>query len=141
MLTYLGSMNLEHPVRSPKVLVVDKDENLVSAFRDFFRREKFAMLAANTGAAAKRIVEHEVVDLLIIDLTGFADTLEAFLRDAQITVRNIPLIVLCGVPREALGAKSGQFPNVLILSKPLELGNLRRAVHSLVAPQGVRPRR
>ena len=47
-----------HP---PKVLVVDDDENILSAFNGFLKSEGCEMLAARTTQEAKKKVEHHRV--------------------------------------------------------------------------------
>ena len=52
----------------PRVLVVDDDENILSAFEGFLKKEHCAMVAASSAEEAFNIISHELVNLLITDV-------------------------------------------------------------------------
>ncbi len=121
---------------TPRVLVVDDDQNIISAFEDFFRREHCTMIAASTAQDAIRILETSVIDLLITDIRLKEQSgVTLFMRMKEMRPE-VPVIVITGYPESisendvrALGATS-------LLLKPLELRKLREAIRTALHQAG-----
>jgi DNA-binding NtrC family response regulator len=120
---------------SPRVLVVDDDENIISAFEDFFRQEKCTMIPATSSSQALKIVERGGIDLLITDIRfRYQSGVTMFLRVKSIQ-KDLPVIVITGYPEaitedevKALGAEC-------MLFKPLDLNRLRQSIKAcLLSP-------
>ncbi len=116
----------------PSVLVVDEDENIISAFKDFFRREGFMMIAARSVAEARNRIEMERVNLLIVDLTTSKKTAKVFIRDVTSGKQATPVIIITGLPEVIHDPEISALGVGFVLVKPLELRKLRDAVRSLV---------
>ena len=112
----------------PHVLVVDDDENIISAFEDFFKRERCTMVAASSSEAAMKIVERGGVDLLITDIRlQFQSGVALFLQAKSIR-DNLPVIVITGYPESITEEEVKALGAEFMLVKPLDLTKLRQAV-------------
>jgi two-component system probable response regulator PhcQ len=53
---------------NPKILIVDDEENILNALKRLFRKERYQILAAESGEEGLRILDEQQVDLIISDL-------------------------------------------------------------------------
>ena len=53
---------------SPKILIVDDEENILNALQRLFRKENYRILTAISAEEALKIMEEQDVDLVISDL-------------------------------------------------------------------------
>lgn len=111
-----------------KVLVVDDDENILSAFRDFLRIENCSAVTASSAEEALKEMEQQTIDLVITDVRLKSKSGVTFFMQLKSHRRELPVIVITGYPSligeeevKALGAD-------YFFLKPLELGKLREAV-------------
>ena len=112
----------------PKVLVVDDDQNILSAFEDFLRKEHCSMIAASNAEEALKKMEQEHVDLLITDIRlryQSGVTLFMHLREIQ---PDLPVIVITGYPDLISEEDLKTYGADYFFLKPLELDKLREAV-------------
>ncbi|MGB2867872.1 MAG: response regulator [Bacteroidota bacterium] len=114
----------------PRVLVVDDDINILSAFEDFLRKEHCVMVSASTTEEAMAHVQKERINLLITDIRLKAKSGVTLFLNAKVIRPDLHVIVITGYPdaidekeAHALGADH-------LLLKPLELEKLRQAVRS-----------
>lgn len=112
----------------PKVLVVDDDENILSAFRDFLKKERCTMIPATSAEDAAVKLQEQYVDLLVTDIRLKRQSGITFLMEARRLRRDLPIIVITGYPDlvsendvRACGAD-------YYFLKPLDLNKLREAV-------------
>ena len=112
----------------PKVLVLDDDENILSAFRDFLKRERCYMLAASNAEEAMGQLERQHVDLLITDirLKGLSGVM--FFIEAKKIRPRLPVIVITGYPDLVTEEDIKAYGADYFLLKPLDLEKLREAV-------------
>ena len=120
----------------PKVLVVDDDENIISAFEDFFRRERWRMIAASTAQEAMDRLDEADIDLLITDIRLKRQSGVTLFIRMKAEHPGVPVIVITGYPEsitvedlKLLGAET-------LLQKPLELDKLRKAVRAALQHRG-----
>jgi len=112
----------------PNVLVVDDDENILSAFRDFLRRENCSAVIASSAEEALKEMDRHTIDLVITDVRLKSQSGITFFMRLKSRRRDLPVIVITGYPNligeeevKALGAE-------YFFLKPLELDKLREAV-------------
>jgi two-component system OmpR family response regulator len=82
------------------VLAVDDDPTIREAIGDYLGQYEFRVTAVSDGGAMQAVLAHEVVDLIVLDLTLRAEdgmTLARRLRDESA----IPIIMLTGRREEA----------------------------------------
>jgi DNA-binding NtrC family response regulator len=114
----------------PKVLVVDDDQNILSAFEDFLRKERCAMIAASSAEEAVEKVRHEPVDLLITDIRLKCQSGVTFFMHMKANQPDLRIIVITGYPDLISGEDVKLFGADYFFLKPLELNKLRGAVRA-----------
>lgn len=55
-------------MHNPKILIVDDEENILSALKRLFRKDNYQILTAESGEEGLRILDEQEVDLIISDL-------------------------------------------------------------------------
>jgi DNA-binding NtrC family response regulator len=114
-----------HP---PKVLVVDDDENILSAFRDFLKIEGCTMLAARSTEEAAKHIEQSQVNLLITDIRLKGQSGVTFFMRMRGIQPDLPVIVITGFPDLITEADLKAYGASYFFLKPLDLNRLREAV-------------
>jgi DNA-binding NtrC family response regulator len=114
----------------PRVLVVDDDPNILSAFEDFLRREHCAMISASSAEEAMERIEEYHFDLLITDIRLRHQSGVTFFMQAKALQPNIPVIVITGYPDLVSEAELKLYGADYFFLKPLELNRIREAVRS-----------
>lgn len=112
----------------PRALVFDDDENILSAFQDFFRREHCAMLSCSDPEEAFRTLSGTAVDLVIADLRPERSPGLALCRRMKEIRPHVSLIVITGYPDLVSEAEARSAGADHYFLKPLELDALRLAV-------------
>ncbi len=112
----------------PKVLVVDDDQNILSAFEDFLRKEHCSMIAASNAEEALKKIEGEHVDLLITDIRLKHRSGVTLFMHVKGERPDLPVIVITGYPDLISEKDLKVYGAEYFFLKPLELGKLREAV-------------
>ncbi len=112
----------------PKVLVVDDDENILSAFEDFLKKERCTMIAATSAEEALTRVEHRHVDLLITDVRLKSRSGVTLFLQVKASYPKLPVIVITGYPDLINEKDVKAYGADYFFLKPLELDKLREAV-------------
>jgi DNA-binding NtrC family response regulator len=114
----------------PKVLVVDDDENIISAFEDFFRKEQCTMLSASNAKDALAIMNQEIINLVITDVRMKWQSGATLLMNLKENQPSLPVIVITGHPDLISEADLRHYGADYVFVKPLELEQLRGAVRT-----------
>ena len=114
----------------PKVLVVDDDVNILSAFEEFFKKENCEMVATSTAEQALKLIEDENFDLLISDIRLKSNSGVTLFLNARILKPHLPVIVITGYPDSIDEPTLKSIGADFFLLKPLELDKLRSAVRT-----------
>lgn len=112
----------------PNVLVVDDDENILSAFEEFLRRERCNVFTALDPDAATWILESKPIDLLITDLRLKSQSGIVFFLLAKMKRPSLPVIAVTGYPETAEGRDVLNLGASYYFLKPLDLAKIREAV-------------
>ena len=111
-----------------KVLVVDDEENILLAFRDFLKKEGCEMVAASSAEEALDHLETNRVDLLITDIRLKGISGVTFFLEAKKIRPKLRVIVITGYPdlvnEEDIKAYGADY----FFLKPLDLEKLRAAI-------------
>ncbi len=114
----------------PSVLVVDDDESILAAFRDFFRKEHCAMISARNVDNALQKLRTERIHLLITDIRlEYQSGVNLFMK-AKMERPNLPVILITGYPDVLTDHKVKEYGADYVFVKPLELDRLREAVRN-----------
>jgi DNA-binding NtrC family response regulator len=112
-----------------KILVLDDDVNILSAFENFFRQERCTMIAATTPEDAMRSLQEQPIDLLITDVRLKWRSGVTFFLNAKATFPHLPVIVITGYQESISEQELKDMGADYFLLKPLDLEKLRSAVH------------
>jgi DNA-binding NtrC family response regulator len=112
----------------PNVLVVDDDENILSAFRDFLRRENCSAVTALSAEEALKEMDRHTIDLVITDVRLKSQSGITFFMRLKSRRRDLPVIVITGYPNLIGGEEVKALGADYFFLKPLELDKLREAV-------------
>lgn len=113
-----------------RVLVVDDDDNIISAFEDFFRKEHCTMVCASNAKDALSIVSHQIVNLVITDIRMEWQSGVTLLMNIKQMRPSLPVIVITGYPNLISEADIKHYGAECLIVKPLELDQLRDAVRN-----------
>jgi len=112
------------------LLMVDDDENIISALKRLLRRDGYRILTAGSGAEGLDILHHDIVDVVISDQRMPEMTGVEFLRQAKTICPETVRIVLSGYTE--LGSVTDAINEGAIykfLTKPWDDGLLRASIH------------
>ncbi|MBI4547159.1 MAG: response regulator [Ignavibacteriae bacterium] len=115
-------------MHQPKILVVDDDENILSAFRDFLRKERYGMITASSAEEAMEHLGQHHVDLLIADVRLKAQSGVTLLMEAKRMFPNLRIIVITGYPDLVNEKDVKAFGADFFFLKPLDIEKLRGAI-------------
>lgn len=112
----------------PTVLVVDDDENILSAFGRFLQKEHCTMISALDAQEGMKKLGEQRVDLIITDVRLKSRSGVTFLIEAKIDRPKIPIIVITGYHDVITEKEAKEYGADYFFLKPLEVGKLRDAV-------------
>lgn len=112
----------------PKVLVVDDDREIISAFGDFLKKEHCTMLSAFSAEEAFDTVLHQPVNLVITDVRMKWQSGVTLLLKIRQTHPNLPVIVITGYPNLIPEKDLHMYGANYYFLKPLDLARMRKAV-------------
>lgn len=112
----------------PKVLVVDDEENILSAFRDFLKKEHCEMVAASSAEEAMGVLENHRMNLLITDIRLKGASGVTFFMEAKRIHPKLPVIVITGYPDLITEEAIKEYGADFFFLKPLDLEKLRYAI-------------
>lgn len=112
----------------PKVLVLDDEENILSAFRNFLEKEHCEMITASNAEEAGGILERERIKLLITDIRLGGISGVTFFIEAKRLHPELPVIVITGYPDVVTEEQIRTYGADYFFLKPLDLDKLRHAV-------------
>ncbi len=114
----------------PRVLVVDDDENILTAFEDFLKREQCTMVPATSAEEAIGIVTRQLINLVITDVRMKWESGVTLLVKVKQMNPKLPVIVITGFPSVISETDIRHIGADFYLVKPLELDQLRHAVRT-----------
>lgn len=118
--------------RRKAILVIDSDPLILDAFRSFLTREGHRMIGARSISEAVERLFKERVDLIIteVEMVGLsAAGLPGLIKQID---RDLPVIVMSDHPGGVGGAQAIRGRADLLLSKPLDLSEIRSAITTLL---------
>ena len=114
--------------RQPRVLIVDDDENIISAFEEFLAKEHCTVISASGAEDAFSILSHTTVNLVITDIRMRWQSGVTLLMKIKQFNPALPVIVITGYPSLVSEPDVRHYGAEYFLVKPLELDQLRNAV-------------
>jgi DNA-binding response OmpR family regulator len=112
-----------------KVLLVDDDPDLLSGLAHLLG-ERYDVLTASNGAEALHVLEHEKVDVVVLDMLMPLIDGPTVLRELRARTTPPPVVVVSARPD--LIAKSMEIGADDFLFKPFGIAQLERKIEALV---------
>ena len=112
----------------PKILVVDKDENILSAFGDFMRKKNFSMVGVDNVKSGLKEIRKQSFHLLITDVRINSEFGTGFISQAKMVRANMPVIAITSYPDKIKEADLKAYGADYLFIKPLELNKLDKAI-------------
>jgi DNA-binding NtrC family response regulator len=119
--------------RQPRVLIVDDDENIVSAFEEFLAKERCTVVTASGAEEAFAIITHTTVNLVITDIRMRWQSGVTLLMKIKQLNSKLPVIVITGYPSLVSEADVRHYGGEYFFVKPLEIDQLRNAVRDCLS--------
>lgn len=119
------------------ILLVDDNDALRGALKDFLESRKHSVIEATDGAQAFALAEEEVPHLIIMDVVMpgvYGPTASKRIRDYWRTSK-IPIILMSGSIEQAALGDILTRPNIRYLKKPVDLKLLEKTISELL-PEG-----
>lgn len=120
-------------LQPPKVLVVDDDENILSAFKEFLKGEHCSVITANNIHAAMLHLQRKNISVLITDIRLQQESGITFLLKVRTLYPKMPVIVVTGYPDMVTEEDVKIYGAEFFLQKPLDVGKLREALRTCLA--------
>jgi DNA-binding NtrC family response regulator len=119
--------------RQPRVLIVDDDENIVSAFEEFLAKERCTVMSASGAEDAFSILSHTTLNLIITDIRMRWQSGITLLMKIKQFNPDLPVIVITGYPSLVSEEDVRHYGAEYFFVKPLELDQLRNAVRDCLS--------
>jgi len=117
-----------------KLLIIDYNEEILIALRDFFSKKKYHVISAPNGLEGLKLIENfkDTIDLIITDLVMPNVSGVAVISIVKRKYPQIPIIAITGWGEhpEAL-AEEAQAD--LVLEKPFDLADLDKTMKELLS--------
>jgi DNA-binding NtrC family response regulator len=124
---------------SPKILIIDDDEAIISSIKEIFKDNKdYELIGATTGNEGLKIIKEDVPNLVLLDLKlPDIDGFEVLRQIKQINkfIEVIIISVLSDVEKVVYGIKSGA---TNYLDKPFNNDTLKEVVTSALKSQRIK---
>ena len=127
----LGTFVTEPQVHTPQALAIDDDPDAIHFLREVLQSDGFNVVGASSRAEATALVARQSFDVIFLDLVmpggSGVDTLAAF---QQMGIQS-PVVLITGAADANLIDSAMDFGPLTLIRKPLQLAQLRAALHNL----------
>jgi two-component system, NtrC family, response regulator HydG len=124
-------------LHQPRVLVIDDDENILSAFEEFLSREHCTVVSSQGAEDALVVLSQLRVDLVITDVRMRWQSGVTLLVRIKQSHPSLPVIVITGYPNLISEADIRHYGAAYLFVKPLELDQLRSAVRECLSRESL----
>ncbi len=111
-----------------QVLVVDNDENILSAFEDYLSKKNCTMIGVSTTEIGLKKMRQQNFDLLIADVSVASKLEIDFIMQAKKLQSNLKIIAITGYSDKLRDFNMKMNGADYLFIKPLELKKLNKAV-------------
>lgn len=112
----------------PKILVVDHDENILSAFSDYLRRKNYSMIGVNNVETGLEKIRQQNFNLIITDIRVNSEFGTNFISKIKAAQNDLPVIAITSYPDQINESNLKNFGADYLFIKPLELNRLDKAI-------------
>lgn len=114
----------------PKILVVDSDKNIISAFSNYLRKKNYSMTGVNSVDAGLNMIRQLKFNLMITDIRVNSEFGTGFISKVKETQKNLPIIAITSYPDQINESDLKPYGADYLFIKPLELSELNKAIES-----------
>lgn len=114
----------------PKVLVVDSDKNILSAFKNYLKKKRYSITCVNNIHAGLKKIRAQNFNLLITDIRENSEFGINFVSQAKAIQCNLPIIAITSFPDKITESDLKNYGANYLLVKPLELSKLDEAIEN-----------
>jgi len=112
----------------PKILVVDSDKNIISAFSNYLRKKNYSMTGVNSVDAGLNKVHQQKFNLMITDIRVNSEYGTSFISKVKEVQKNLPIIAITSYPDQINESDLKIYGVDYLFIKPLELSELDKAI-------------
>ena len=116
--------------KNTQVLVIDSDENILWAFKNFLLKNRMKMTGITTHEEAVYKLREGDYDLILTDIRSNIDLELQFIQQVKQIKKNIPIIALTSYPDIINSNMLKPFGIDYLFAKPLDLIKLQTAIFS-----------
>jgi DNA-binding NtrC family response regulator len=114
----------------PKILVVDSDKNIISAFGNYLRKKNCSMTGVNSADAGLNKIHQQKFNLMITDIRVNSEFGTSFITRAKEAQKNLPVIAITSFPDQINESDLKKYGADYFFIKPLELSKLDKAIET-----------
>ncbi len=114
--------------KKPQILVIDSNENILWAFKNFLLKNKINMTGITTNDEGLKKLHENDYDLIITDIRSDIDSGINFIQEANQIVENVPIITLTSYPDIINLNMLKPYGIDYLFIKPLDLTKLQTAI-------------
>lgn len=114
----------------PKILVVDKDENILSAFGNYLRKKNLSMIGVNNVKTGLKLISQQEINLMITDVRVNSEFGVSFISQAKLAQSNLQIIAITSYPDKINEPDLKPYGVNYVFIKPLELSKLDEAINN-----------
>ena len=113
------------------VLIVDDEENFLLLLDWILTKEGFHVTSASDASHALDLLDKQIFDLIILDTHMFPVNSIRLLLELKNRSPSIPVIMITAYPVQDIRSECVQNGADALLTKPLNLDELKKVAHSL----------
>lgn len=118
----------------PKILVVDHDENILSAFGNYLRKKNYSIIGVNNVETGLKKIRQQDFNLLITDVREDSSFGINFIARAKEAKESLRIIAITSYPDKIKEQDIKTFGADFLFVKPLELNSLNQAIEICLSP-------
>jgi DNA-binding response OmpR family regulator len=131
--TFATDLQERHMSSSPRVLIIDDTEEVLTALCKYFKQKNYEVLSASNGLDGLKLIENEKggIDIIITDLVLPNISGVAVISIAKKKFPDLPVIAITGWGEhpESLAKEANAD---LVMEKPFKLPELEKAARELL---------
>ena len=114
----------------PKILVVDRDENILSAFGNYLRKKNYSMVGVNNIKTGMKLINQHEIKIMITDVRVNSEFGVNFISQAKNVQSNLQIIAITSYPDKINEPYLKPYGVNYVFVKPLELSKLDEAINN-----------
>jgi DNA-binding NtrC family response regulator len=114
----------------PKILVADRDKNILSAFSNYLRKKNYSMTGVSNVSDGLEKIRRQNFNLLITDVRVDSEFGKDFIIKAKDVQKDLPIIAITSYPDKISESDLKICGANCLFVKPLEIGKLDKAIES-----------